>query len=233
MTPMPRPRPPHLNRETTRHGTVVWYVRRGDGPRIRIRGEYGSPAFQAAYEAAVRGRPAPEAKPSTVGTVAWLVERYLTSRQWSEELSAATRAQRHGLLKAMVEIAGHERADAITRRAIQEGMDRRKAKPHGANNWVKTMRGLFAWAVDSEMVPADPTRGVKLMSGANDRNGFHSWTEEEVARFEAHWPSAPASVSRSTSCSTPACVGVMRPGLAGPMSATALPASSPRRRAKR
>ena len=188
MTPMPRPRPPHLNRETTRHGTVVWYVRRGDGPRIRIRGEYGSPAFQAAYEAAVRGRPAPEAKPSTVGTVAWLVERYLTSRQWSEELSAATRAQRHGLLKAMVEIAGHERADAITRRAIQEGMDRRKAKPHGANNWLKTMRGLFAWAVDSEMVPADPTRGVKLMSGANDRNGFHTWTEEEVARFEAHWP---------------------------------------------
>lgn len=56
MTPMPRPRPPHLNRETTRHGTVVWYVRRGDGPRIRIRGEYGSPAFQAAYEAAVRGQ---------------------------------------------------------------------------------------------------------------------------------------------------------------------------------
>ena len=88
----------------------------------------------------------------------------------------------------MVEIAGHERADAITRRAIQEGMDRRKAKPHGANNWLKTMRGLFAWAVDAEMVPADPTRCVKLISGANDRHGFHTWTEEEVARFEAHWP---------------------------------------------
>ena len=26
---MPRPRPPHLHRETNRHGTTVWYVRLG------------------------------------------------------------------------------------------------------------------------------------------------------------------------------------------------------------
>ena len=67
-------------------------------------------------------------------------------------------------------------------------MDRRKAQPHGANNWLKTMRGLFGWAVDREYLTADPTRGVKLMAGANDKNGFHTWTEEEVARFERRWP---------------------------------------------
>lgn len=186
---MPRPRPPHLARETNRHGTVVWYVRRGAGPRIRLREPYGTRAFWQAYEDALRGHaPAsPIAPVSTVGTVAWLVDRYVHSAQWSEDLSAATRAQRHGLLKAMVTIAGHERADAINRRAIQEGMDRRKAKPHGANNWLKTMRGLFAWAVDREYLTADPTRGVKLMAGANDRNGFHTWSEDEVAQFERKW----------------------------------------------
>ena len=33
---MPRPRPPHLQREITRHGKAVWYVRVGHGPRVRI-----------------------------------------------------------------------------------------------------------------------------------------------------------------------------------------------------
>jgi hypothetical protein len=49
---MPRPRPPHLHLERTRHGVVVWYFRRGKGKRIRIRGAYGSPEFLEAYEAA-------------------------------------------------------------------------------------------------------------------------------------------------------------------------------------
>jgi len=40
--PMSRPRPPYLLKQVTRHGRVVWYVRRGKGPRIRIRGEYGT-----------------------------------------------------------------------------------------------------------------------------------------------------------------------------------------------
>ncbi|WP_197031026.1 hypothetical protein [Methylobacterium sp. 10] len=116
-----------------------------------------------------------------------MVDRYVNSAQWSEGLSGATRAQRHGLLQAMVAIAGNERLADINRRSIQEGMDRRKEKPHGANDWLKTMRGLFGWAVDREFIPADPTRGVTLLAGVNDRNGFHTWTDEEVARFEARW----------------------------------------------
>src|SRR5262249_44021519 len=31
-------------------------------------------------------------------------------------------------------------------------------------------------------------KGVKLLAGANDADGFHAWTQEEVARFEARWP---------------------------------------------
>jgi hypothetical protein len=50
---MPRPRPPHLHRETTRHRKSVWYVRIGKGKRVRIPGEYGSPEFMAAYDDAI------------------------------------------------------------------------------------------------------------------------------------------------------------------------------------
>jgi hypothetical protein len=43
MDGMPRPRPPHLQRQVSRHGKTVWYVRIGKGPRIRIHSPFGSP----------------------------------------------------------------------------------------------------------------------------------------------------------------------------------------------
>ena len=45
MDSMPRPLPPFLHREITRHGRPVWYFRRGKGRRIRIPGEFGSVEF--------------------------------------------------------------------------------------------------------------------------------------------------------------------------------------------
>jgi hypothetical protein len=44
-----------LQREITRHGKAVWYVRVDRGPRVRIRAEYGTSAFEAEYRAALAG----------------------------------------------------------------------------------------------------------------------------------------------------------------------------------
>jgi hypothetical protein len=49
---MPRPRPPYLSHERTRHGKSVWYVRR-DGKRIRMKAEFGAPEFDREYRAAL------------------------------------------------------------------------------------------------------------------------------------------------------------------------------------
>ncbi len=46
---------------------------------------------------------------------------------------------------------------------------------------------LFAWALAADYVKVDPTLGIKLLAGKNDEAGFHAWTEEELARFEATW----------------------------------------------
>ena len=53
-----RPRPPHLHRQVSRHGKTVWYVRIGKGPRVRIRSDFGTPLFDAQYQAAIEGLPA-------------------------------------------------------------------------------------------------------------------------------------------------------------------------------
>jgi hypothetical protein len=45
MVDMPHPRMPHLHREVTRHGAVVWYARVGGssrGPRVTLKAEFGN-----------------------------------------------------------------------------------------------------------------------------------------------------------------------------------------------
>jgi hypothetical protein len=58
---MPRPRPPFLSREVSRHARSVWYVRR-NGKRIRLRAEFGTPEFDAEYQAALTSAPQPSKK---------------------------------------------------------------------------------------------------------------------------------------------------------------------------
>ena len=77
MDGMPRPRPPHLHRQVSRHGKTVWYVRIGKGPRIRIRSAFGTPEFDAEYQAAIAGLPARQAakdESTPNGTLAWLTK---------------------------------------------------------------------------------------------------------------------------------------------------------------
>lgn len=56
--------------EANRHGGVVWNVRVGKGPRVRIRAAYGTPEFEAAYQAAVQGERPRGAAKATRGTLA-------------------------------------------------------------------------------------------------------------------------------------------------------------------
>src|SRR5438105_13076296 len=87
---MPRPRPPHLHRQVTRHGKTVWYVRFGKGPRVRIRAEFGTPEFGAEYQAAITGAARPrQAKGEAVGTLEWRSARHHETTAWTA-LSGAT-----------------------------------------------------------------------------------------------------------------------------------------------
>lgn len=185
MTDMPRPRPPHLHHERTRHGKVVWYVRIDKGPRIRLRDEYGTAAFNEAYQDAVEGKTRPANRKPGKDTLAWLIARYRESSAWLNTLSDATRRQREHFLRQAIETAGTEPIGRITRKAIIAGRDRRSKTPFQARHFVATMRGLFKWAVDAEHASADPTDGIKIHKPKTD--GFEPWTVEEIEQFERRW----------------------------------------------
>lgn len=182
---MPRPRPLHLHREITRHGTAAWYVRRGKGPRIRIKAEYGTPEFQAAYEAALRGEAAAPKGKFSAGTLGWLVARYRETTAWTK-LSMATRRQRENILRHVIASAGNEPISRVERKAIVDGRDRRRDTPNAARHFVQTMRGLFKWAVESQHASTDPTQGVSTPRPRTE--GFAVWPEEWCAAYEARWP---------------------------------------------
>jgi integrase len=182
---MPRPRPPHLQREITRHGKAVWYVRLGQGPRTRIRAEFGTPEFDAEYRAALAGAPARKGAPQ-YGSLAWLLTRYRETTAWTE-LSAATRRQRDNIFAGVFKTAGHEPYARITTAMILAGKERRAATPAQARNFLDAMRGLFRWALKAGLVKTDPTVGVG--NPARKRGeGFMPWTEEHVAAYEGRWP---------------------------------------------
>ena len=183
---MPRPRPPHLHRQITRHGKAVWYVRISHGLRVRIRAEFGTPEFDAEYRAALAGTPARNSSTPSNNSLAWLVARYRETTAWAE-LSATTRRQRDNIFAGVLDTAGQESFTRITTATILAGKERRAATPHQARHFLDAMRSLFRWAYKAKLVKIDPTIGVdnpKRKSG----DGFRAWTETDMAAYEARWP---------------------------------------------
>lgn len=185
IAPMPRPRPPHLHRETTRHGKAVWYVRIDKGPRHRIRAEFGTTGFDVEYQAILAGKPI-NAPGVTTGSLAWLIARYRETTAWGA-LSAATRRQRENIFRHVIETAGGTPYARVTQAEIIRGRERRAKTPAQSRNFLDAMRGLYRWAKEADHVKTDPTLGVKNPPRKTG-DGFIPWTEDDVARYCTRWP---------------------------------------------
>jgi integrase len=181
---VPRPLPPFLHREITRHKRPVWYFRRGKGRRIRIPGEFGSAEFNAAYDAALNGVRPKRAGPAQ-GTFAAALRLYKQSQAW-RAMSPATQRQRVNIFKHIEAALGDSKLKDWTRGDIAAGRDKRAATPAAAGMFLKAMRGLFAWALEAGLVKSNPTEGVKAVAIATE--GFVPWTDDDVAAYRAHWP---------------------------------------------
>jgi integrase len=184
---VPRKLPPYVVKERSRHGRVMFFFRRGKGPRVRLPDDTQSQAFKDAYEAALTGKAARTERKAQVpsDTLEWLVDRYMESGRWAA-LSPATRKQQGLFFKDTLKRSGNPPYAAITRRTIHASMDARKDTPALANNWLKAMRGLFQWAVRNEHIDADPTQGVDRIRYKSD--GFKVWTAGDVQAFCERWP---------------------------------------------
>jgi integrase len=188
MANMPRPRLPFLHRIKTRHGRHVWYVRKGEKRnRIRIRADYGTPEFQAEYDAAIAGaRPQVAVVRTSTGSLKWLWERFRDTGQWAQ-LGPTTRRARENVMAHVLEKAGHEPYAAIQPADILAGRDARAATPSQAKCFLVIMRAMYRWALLAGHVDADPTVGV-MQFKKKKNGGFLVWTDADVDAYQARWP---------------------------------------------
>jgi integrase len=74
----------------------------------------------------------------------------------------------------------------LQREHIKRLLDQRADRPIVANNLLKTIRMLMGFAVDRQWRKDNPTIGLKRLRVRSE--GFRTWSEEEIGKFEQRWP---------------------------------------------
>jgi site-specific recombinase XerD len=72
---------------------------------------------------------------------------------------------------------------------IQALMQDIKGGAHPKRNWLKHIAGLFIFAEETGLRVDNPCRGFKRPKPPKT-DGFHSWTDAEIAKYRAYWPLA-------------------------------------------
>ena len=188
---------------TNRHGTPVHYFRKRGSAKIRIRGNPGDATFMADYHACLSGAPLPErSKPqlrqirpvTDSKSLGWLCQQYIHHHTF-KDLDDKTRKPRisilnqlcamplaEGSLKKLGDLPFEEMPSKVIRRIRDSKAD----TPSAANNWLKAIKALFAWAIEEEHASHNPARDVPKLKEGGD--GFHTWTLEELTKWEAFYP---------------------------------------------
>ncbi len=185
---MKRP-PKFVHGFTDRHGKARYYFRRAGFTKAALPGLPWSPEFMAAYEAAMNGDTAPRieigvsrTKPGTINAA---VVGYFNSTAFLS-LKASTQTTYRGILQNFRAEHGDKRIALLERRHIDNLIAKKAATPAAANNLLRMLRTLMQFAVAQDMRRDDPTVAIKGVTVRSE--GFHTWTEEEIAAFEARHP---------------------------------------------
>ena len=183
---MTRIRLRYINHFVDRFGRDRYYFRRGRR-RIPLPGLPGSIEFMNAYQSALVAEPA---KPKVIlrgspGTFDRLVQDYLSSSDYARLAPSTQRAYRFVIERLLLEDGiGHRLVRQMTREHISRMVAKRASSPGAANDALKKLRILVRFAIANGWQENDPTLGVKSFPESE----FHTWTEGEIAQFEARWP---------------------------------------------
>ena len=181
-----RPKPPYVSYYLDRHKKLRWRFRRTGLPESQTRETFGSEAWWSWYNAALNGTPAPVGAARTVpGSMTALIVAYYASADF-KGLRPATQRTYRGILERYREKHGSKPAALLEAIHIRRQMDQMSETPAAANNMLKVLRALVRFSIDRGLLRTDPTVGVRMLKYRSE--GFHTWTEEEVAAFESSWP---------------------------------------------
>jgi hypothetical protein len=233
MGPSMMRRPPqYCNGFIDRHGKPRWYFRRAGFKKVPLPGLPWSPEFMAAYERALAGQPAPVGAERTIpGTLRALTVSYFASPEFRTTKPSTQYTYRNVIDRLCAE-HGDKRVALLHREHVIKLLAARAHTPGTANALRRSLRALMQHAVEIGLRSDDPARDVRKIPTAKG-DGYHSWTEAEIAQFECRHPSALARGSPSHCCFIPASGDRMWCEWAASTSTTARSAFANRRPAER
>jgi integrase len=124
-----------------------------------------------------------QAKHSAPGSVSLAIAEYFGSAAF-RALTGETPRKRRAVLERFREQYGHKRLGSLPPEFIVALIDDMTA--HNASAWLRAFRHFIKWAKTRNFIKHDPTFDIRIRVPKSD--GFHTWTDDEVAQFEAHHP---------------------------------------------
>jgi integrase len=169
------------------NGNVRYYFRRPGQRKIRLRGVPGSTEFMTAYGNALAGNTLPNEhrKPAAPGSFRAVCQAYYASPEF-KVLDTSTKSWRRRALDGIVEKHGDKPMDRVEPGHIYRFRDSNAATPAAANTLLKALKAVFKWALKRGLLKQNPAREVEPIQYRS--KGFHSWTLEEVERYERRHP---------------------------------------------
>jgi integrase len=161
------------------------YFRRRGSPYVQLPGVVGSAEFMEAYQRALAAAPVAigAGKRSAPGSVSAAIAEYYGSQAF-RGLTGGTPAKYRATLERFREDHGDKRLATLPKEFVIALID--IMAPHTARNWLKTFRHFIRWCESRKLVRNDPTWGIRVKTPKSD--GHHTWSEDEIAQFEAAYP---------------------------------------------
>lgn len=174
-----------------RNGKPRYYFRRQGAKNVALPGLPWSPEFMAAYEAALAGRSAAVGSARVnAGSLRAFAISYYSSLSFRSLKPSTQTIYRNAIERLCQETDkegrkyGDKNAALMQREHVLKLMAAKNEKPESANLLRKVLRGMMTHAVEVGLRADDPTRDVRAIRSKTD--GFHSWTDEEISKFEEH-----------------------------------------------
>lgn len=172
---------PYVHEYIDRHGKRRRYARR-HGKKVTLHAEPGTDAYLAEYQAAMQTL---AVKPTAARHGTWdaLVSEYLGSALF-RQLKPRTQAENRREAERVRARWGKHPVNRLEARHVLKWQDELAAEPGRANNMLAAVKMLLNFGGPRGYKHADPTAGVgELKAGS-----YRSWTNKELAAFEARWP---------------------------------------------
>ena len=186
--------PRYIKAYVDQNGKARYYFRRAGFKSAVLPGVPFSPEFMQAYEIALAGQPAAVgAARVQPGSMHALAISYYSSLDYLKMKPYSQRLRRNVIERFCRETDangvrnGDKRAALLQRDHVARFMAARADRPESANELRKALRGLMRHAVDIKLRTDDPTQGIRRLA-PRSRQGFHSWDESEIAKFENTHP---------------------------------------------